>query len=401
MTFRFAFGAAQVLTWTAAMCALAACGGGGGPSGTMGAPSSMGGPPGAASVAPMADLRQFAAADRAQDDADHADTTAEMPRLLHIKTIGSTVDPQNGDQNPYGLDVAKIDAGLLHSGDLVVCNFNNAANVQGTGTTIVALHPHPNAAPLRIAQNAALLGCDALALAPSDTIWAAAFAANDNPIVSPSGALIDALAGGPWHGPFGETFAPAHPPFVAAFYVSNAGDGSIVRVNIRPSGFTFDVIATGFAVNNGAPGGILGPSGLQYDNSRDALSVIDGQDNSVTVLRHVSFIPAGGLAFKNGVPSGVAAFLARRIFQGPPLNGPISSALLPDGHLVIGNTLDPAGTNLLVEITRGGRLAATKNVDTGAAGALFGMVATGTGDDDAQLYFNDDNDNTVKVLTIN
>src|ERR1700688_222633 len=170
MTFRLGLGTAQVLTTTAAVCALAACGGGGS-SGPMGAPSSMGGPPGAATAAPMADLRQFAAADRAQDDADRSDATAEMPRVLHIKTIGSTVDPQNGDQNPYGLDVAKVDAGLLRSGDLVVCNFNNAANVQGTGTTIVALHPHPNAAPLRIAQNAALLGCDALALAPTDTIW--------------------------------------------------------------------------------------------------------------------------------------------------------------------------------------------------------------------------------------
>jgi len=347
----------------------------------------------------MADLRQFAAADRAQDDADRADTTADVPRLQHIKTIGSTVDPQNGDQNPYGLDVAKVDAGLLRSGDLVVCNFNNAANVQGTGTTIIALHPHPKAAPLRIAQNAALLGCDALALAPSDTIWAAAFAANDNPLVSSSGALINALAGGPWYGPFGETFAPAHTPFVAAFYASNAGDGSIVRINIRPTGFTFDVIATGFAVNGGAPGSILGPSGLQYDNQRDALYVIDGADNSVTVLRHVSFIPAGALAFKNGVPTGVAAFLVRRIIQGAPLNGPISSALLPDGHLVIGNTLDPTGTNLLVEITRAGRVVATKNVDTGAAGALFGMVATGSVEV-ALLYFNDDNDNTVKVLTV-
>jgi hypothetical protein len=364
----------------------------------------VGAPPVQASAGQMADLRQFAAADRAQDDADRADTTAEMPRLSHIKTIGSTVDPQNGDQNPYGLDVAKVDAGLLHSGDLVVCNFNDAANVQGNGTTIVALHPLAGAKPIRVAQNAALRGCAALALAPSDTIWAAAFVANDNPIVSSSGALINALAGGPWHGPFGQTFAPAHPPFVAAFYVSNAGlnpdNGSIVRINIHPTGFTFDVIATGFAVNNGPPGSILGPSGLQYDNQRDALYVIDGQDNSVTVLRHVSFIPAGGIAFKNGTPTGVAAFLVRKIFQGAPLNGPISSALLPDGHLVIGNTLDPNGTNLLVEITRGGRLVATKNVDKGPAGALFGMVATGRGDDDAQLYFNDDNDNTVKVLTI-
>jgi len=40
----------------------------------------------------------------------------------------------------------------------------------------------------------------------------------------------------------------------------------------------------------------------------------------------------------------------------------------------------------------------TKNVDTGAGGALFGMVATGTRDD-TTLYFNDDNDNTLKVLT--
>jgi hypothetical protein len=38
-------------------------------------------------------------------------------------------------------------------------------------------------------------------------------------------------------------------------------------------------------------------------------------------------------------------------------------------------------------------------VDTGAAGALFGMVATGTTRDDTIVYFNDDNDNTVKSLT--
>jgi hypothetical protein len=399
MTLRFALATAQVSTAAVAVFGLAACGGGGGPSGTMAAPSTNGAPPVQATAGQMADLRQFAAADRAQDDADHADTTAEMPRLVHVKTIGSTVDPLNGDQNPYGLDVAKVDAGLLHGGDLVVCNFSDAANVEGNGTTIVALHPQVNAKPIRVAQNAALRGCDALALAPSDTIWAAAFVANDNPIVSSSGVLVNALPLGPWNHPFGQTFAPAHPPFVAAFYASNAGDGSIVRINTGPT-FTFDVIATGFPVNHGAPGSILGPSGLQYDNQRDALYVIDGADNSVTVLRHVSFIPGGGIAFKNGTATGVAAFLVRRIFQGAPLNGPISSALLPDGHLVIGNTLDPNGTNLLVEITRGGRLVSTKNVDNGPAGALFGMVATGRGDDDTLLYFNDDNDNTVKVLTI-
>jgi hypothetical protein len=40
-----------------------------------------------------------------------------------------------------------------------------------------------------------------------------------------------------------------------------------------------------------------------------------------------------------------------------------------------------------------------KNVDTGVGGALFGMVATGTTPATAKLYFNDDNDNTLRVLS--
>jgi hypothetical protein len=67
-----------------------------------------------------------------------------------IPTVGTTVDPMNGDQNPYGLVIAPATAGLITKGDLVVCNFNNATittttppsgNVQGTGTTIIGLHP--------------------------------------------------------------------------------------------------------------------------------------------------------------------------------------------------------------------------------------------------------------------
>ena len=158
-------------------------------------------------------------------------------------------------------------------------------NFQGQGTTIVALHPKPGSTPIRIARSEELRGCDALALASDDTIWAAAFVANDNPIVKPDGTLVTALDGGPWHGPFGEAFAEHAGPFgVAAFYVTNAGDGSIVRVNINPGKrFTFDVIATKFPVNHGAPGGILGPSGLQYDAKRDRLVIVDGANNAVYV----------------------------------------------------------------------------------------------------------------------
>ena len=53
-------------------------------------------------------------------------------------------------------------------------------------------------------------------------------------------------------------------------------------------------------------------------------------------------------------------------------------ALLPNHNLVIGNTGNASGTNLMVEITPAGKLLATRNVDKGAAGALFGIVASGT-----------------------
>jgi hypothetical protein len=334
---------------------------------------------------------------RAVLDAD--DSLPLLPRFSRNLTIGSTM--VEGEGNPYGLDVAKSTVGPIRTKDLVICNFNNAANVQGTGSTIVALHPTVGAKPLFIAQNRSLVGCNALALGRTDVTWAAAFSANDNPLISPDGTVLTTLAFGPWHGPFGEAFAPHQGPFgTAAFYVTNAGDGTIVRVNILSAGgFSYDVIAAGFAINGGAPGSILGPSGLQYDSKNDNLYIVDGADNSLTLFRHVSTIPPGGIFAKNGTFGGPFRNRARRIFSGSPLNGPISSALLPNGNLVLANTLDADGLNIMVEISPAhGKVVATKNVDTGPAGALFGMVATGSSDDDAQLFYNDDNANTLNVL---
>jgi hypothetical protein len=382
---------ATFLTATVAVFALIACGGSGGVNSSM---------PGMTSNSVSQPVGTVAVDSDTSVDNDPDDENSILDRLDDMKTIGSAVDPINGDQNPYGLDVAKIDAGKLKRGDLVVCNFNNSANVQGTGTTIVALHPRVGSTPLHITQNASLNGCTEVALGSTDDIWASAFSANDNPIVGPDGTLFTTLAGGPWHGPFGQTFAPHAGPFgVAAFYESNAGDGSIVRINITAGGaFTFDVIATGFPVNHGVPGSILGPSGLQYDCKHDRLFIVDGTNNALYSFRHVSTIPAGSITVSGTTFSGPFRKRAKLIFMGPPLNGPISSALFFNGHLALGNTGDPTGKNLMVEITPHGKVLDVKNVDTGAGAAIFGMVATGEGHD-TKLYFNDDNDNTVRVLT--
>ncbi len=312
--------------------------------------------------------------------------------------IGSTIDPELKQLNPYGLSVAPTTAGHIKKGDLVVCNFNDMGNVQGTGVTIVALHPKPGSNPTLVAARNTLLGCDALALGPADDIWAAAFSANDNPVFSPSGKEETNIKGKPFDRPFGQIFAQPTSGN-QAFYESNAGDGAIVRINLG-SKFTYDVIAKGFAVNHGKPGGIFGPSGLAYDPNGDILYIVDGTNNTVVAFSNVSTIPSGGIKVgKDGKTfSGPRASDVRLIFAGKPLNGPISSALLANGNLVVGNTGNASGQNIMVELSPSGRVMDVRNVDRGASGALFGMVATGTSAADTKLYFNDDNHNNLQVL---
>jgi len=310
---------------------------------------------------------------------------------LKTTTIGSTVDASNGDQNPYGLAIAPAGDGKIAAGDLVVCNFNDALNIQGLGTTIEVLKPYPGAAPRRLIADPRLTGCAAIAMGGAAP-WVAALDANDNPIVSPSGKSIDPLNTYPWTGAWGEGFVagPHSPP---AFYESNANDGSIVRINLS-SPFTFEKIATGLPVNHGVPGSILAPSGLTYDAVRDVLYIVDGASNSVFEIREPAQVHTSGLTYTPHGFTGPSAPHGRLLHAGNPLNGPISAALLFNGDLVVGNT----GDNRLVELSPSGRVLGTRLVDGGVAGAIFGIAASGTSAQTTRVYFNDDNDNTVKRL---
>ena len=59
---------------------------------------------------------------------------------LTVSQVASTI-PANGDVNPYGVAVVPSSHGQLTKGDVLVSNFNNAGNEQGTGTTIVEVSP--------------------------------------------------------------------------------------------------------------------------------------------------------------------------------------------------------------------------------------------------------------------
>jgi hypothetical protein len=65
-----------------------------------------------------------------------------------IHTVASMVPksgPAKGDQNPYGIAVVPQSTGKLVQGDILVSNFNNAQNQQGTGSSIIETSPHGGA----------------------------------------------------------------------------------------------------------------------------------------------------------------------------------------------------------------------------------------------------------------
>jgi hypothetical protein len=70
-----------------------------------------------------------------------ADTPAGLLETIHRhKTLTSTVT-DNGDLNPYAVFVAPVSAGRIQQGDVLVDNFNNISNLQGTGGTIIDYRP--------------------------------------------------------------------------------------------------------------------------------------------------------------------------------------------------------------------------------------------------------------------
>jgi len=346
-----------------------------------------------------------------------------------ITTIGSTVDPTNGDQNPYGLAIAPATAGLITKGDLIACNFNNASTpaaqggVQGTGTTIVGLHPVAGSKPYRIAQSASLDGCDALTLLPDDSISAAAWSATSNPLVSPAGVVATPFSD-TFAYPWGEAYVAATGTQPAAIYVSNApggnvgAGGTIDRISLDEDAQTsFTEVASGFC-SSGSPGMIYGPAGLTYDPSNDTLYVVDTSSASVIAIVGISSVGKDGVVV-NGqctgatVPTPVPTFSgpsmtsARVIANGAPFNTPLSAALLKNGDLVVANAdigiqAPSATTNLLIEVSPvvpGGFVGKPLQVDTTAPGALFGLATAVDTNGNQIIYFNDDNAAAVLQLT--
>ena len=91
-------------------------------------------------LASLVPLTGFAAAAAAPAPPASMAPSTFLSSLGPARQLASTV-PVNGDVNPYGITAVPASGGKLVKGDILVDNFNDKANVQGTGTTIVQVSP--------------------------------------------------------------------------------------------------------------------------------------------------------------------------------------------------------------------------------------------------------------------
>lgn len=359
-------------------------------------------------------------------------TSASVLKTLTVHRVIGSTKGSNGDQNPYGLALKSYigyPSGDLKFTDIYPCNFNNKANVQGTGTTLTALVPKPGAKPKTILANKALEGCAADTLDGSNDLWTAAFGAGALTEWIPNKAPVT-FKGGLYVRPWAVTFTSSGTLYpTQAIFTADASTGTLILTESCSSGYCQVQnlpVVKGFKVNHGKPGSILGPSGMIFDpyavNTKlcgptpcGALYVVDGADNIVYAIYNA--LNLGHAGCNKPTESCIVVGPTGKTFTGPdkawikviysgaPLNGPISSTIVypaanVPGNLVVGNTLDPKGQNLLIELSPAGKVLDVDNVDKGAAGALFGMQAWPLPTQGAtkQLFFNDDNANNVQVL---
>ncbi|HEX3369701.1 MAG TPA: hypothetical protein VHS56_09020 [Candidatus Cybelea sp.] len=332
------------------------------------------------------------------------DEKSVLKILTKDVTIGSTVDAKNGDQAPRALSIAHGSPhGVLTKGQLVVCNFEDSSGNAGAGTTIEYLDPTAGAKPQRFAQNAALKGCDGAAVHPHDgTVYGAALTTDELVDLGKKGAMVKSYGGKLFADPFSDIITNPSQNFSPLYVYVGTTSGTIVSVSV---GFYGNGVATevakGFATNKGSQGW-LAPSGFQYDQDSDTLYIVDGVSNTVVAFNNASdlldkdeiIVQPGGKTFKCRYPKTTCGSV---VYSGSPLNGPMASALLPNGNLIVANTQGTANT--LVELTPAGKVLDTKVIDSSSTQGVFGLAAKGTTDSNTVLYYTDTNDNSVHELT--
>jgi hypothetical protein len=343
--------------------------------------------------------------------------------LHHITLVKSTVPqtpnprPGNGDVNPYGVVVVPQSIGDLVKGDILVSNFNNSNNLQGTGRTIVEISPsgtrHAFTRLPGLMQAPGLT--TALGVLPGGFVIVGSLPTTDGSsatatagallILDSHGRLVERIHGGDINGPWDLTTVSAGP--WSEVFVSNVlngtvaanggvvNKGTVVRLVINSAGpmpkvVANQVIASGFPERTDPAALVVGPTGLGL--GRDGtLYVAD------TAANQIRAIPDAVFRFSD---AGTGSLVAPQQGNGTALNGPLGLTIAPGGDILTVN----GGDGKIVETTPDGEQVASKLIDNSVSGpgappgqgALFGLAIT---PDQHGVYFVDDATNQLDLLS--
>jgi hypothetical protein len=330
------------------------------------------------------------------------------------QNVTSSSVPANGDINPYGVAIVPFDFptdGAIQPGDILVSNFNNSNNLQGTGSTIVKLTANgtiaPNGSATTFFQGGSGLGLTTalgflqagfviVGNVPTTDGTSATIQPGSLLVIDRNGKLVQTIAAstantldGPWDltvFDFGQ---------VALVFVSNVLNGTVSRLTlaVSASGVTVanaTVIATGYAHMPNAAALVLGPTGLALDPFQDKLFVASTGDNAI-------------FSIDNAGSATSAVTLGTMVTQDPHLRGPLALAFGPNGDLLAANgdavNADPTQPSEIVEFTEDGDFVTQFNVDA-AQGGAFGLAAGQTPAGFFSLVAVDDVANSIQVYPL-
>lgn len=356
----------------------------------------------------------FAAASIAALHAD-GDGASFINRLNNTQAVASTV-PANGDVNPYGVAVVPRSTGALVEKAVLISNFNNSQNLQGTGTTIVQIRPGgavsvfaqiqaaalPGACPGGVGLTTALValrsGLVIVGSLPTADGSAATAQAGCLIILNRWGKVLGTLSGGGINGPWDMTALDLGK--VAVLFVTNvlngtvaanglaANQATVLRIvlamdpemdNNPPRELARTVVGSGFGARTDPAALVIGPTGVGL-----------GQDSTLyvadTLANRIAAIP-------NALYRRDSAGIGVTVSQGEALNGPLGLAITSNHHILTVNGND----GNMVETTAKGTQVAVKAVDaTGiGAGTLFGLALAG---ENNGIYFVNDGNNELYLL---
>lgn len=356
--------------------------------------------------------------------AEADDPQGFLETVRRYQTLTSSVT-DNGDLNPYAVVVAPISAGKIQKDDVLVDNFNNISNLQGTGTTIIIYRPStkqtilfaklpqtlpqcPGGVGLSTSMTMLKTGWVIVGSTPSRDGTTATKGDGCLIVLDPQGQPVVAWSGAHIIDPWGN-MAVKDDGSTAILFISMAGEdlpgpdvtdpnthlpvvikkASVLRVTLTiPGGKPPEiedetVVGDGFSQRADRDNFLLGPTGeaLGPDGT---LYVTDGLDNVIT-------------AIPNALARTDSAGTGRVVTRDGLLGWPLALAWTPQGHLLACNGKD--GRVVEIDPVAGKQIYA-KWIDNDQAqsppgnGDLFGIAMTPDG---KGFYYVEDDTNYLMI----